>query len=140
MTRPQDSLRQSLGQLLVQQMTRDLSQSHNRSLSPEENLTHYQHLLHRLWQYCLPLLGQITTQVILERALTITQVKYPLIRDLSCDAEGISVEPLRNRTSQEQLDYLCEALHEFSSNLIDLLALLTGEILLKRIVQEIARR
>ena len=140
MTRSQDSLRQSLGQLLVEQMTRDLAQSQNRKVSPEETLVHYQYLLYRLWQYSLPLLGRITTQVILERALTITQVKYPLIRDLKCNAEGISVEPLRKRTSQAQLEYLCEALDEFSSNLIDLLALLTGEILLKRIVQDIARR
>ncbi|MBD2313359.1 hypothetical protein H6G20_16955 [Desertifilum sp. FACHB-1129] len=136
MTRPDDSLQKSLGQSLVQQATQDLSSTHHPS--PEETLQCYQKLLNRLWQVCLPILGRITIKVILERALVMTQAKYPFIRDLAGEDDGISVERLHQHASREQLDLLCEGLYEFSTHLVDLLSLLTGERLLRRLIQEIS--
>lgn len=103
----------------------------------EEVLTIYQDLLQTIWDRILPTLGRVTVVVIIERALTITQKKYPILRHFQVVQEGIEFQEMHRRVDEVGHDVLREALNELIVNLIDILAMLTGNILVEQLVKEI---
>ena len=54
--------------------------------------------------------------------------------------EGISFDVLRQRVGEEEREVIREALKELIANLIDILAMLTGDILVRQLIKEIEGR
>ncbi|HEY9671593.1 MAG TPA: hypothetical protein V6D11_09135 [Waterburya sp.] len=106
----------------------------------EEVLEIYEDLLQTIWNRIMPTLGRVTVTAIMERALVLTAEKYPLIKHLEATAEGVSFELLRQHLGEEEKPVLREALKEVITNLIDILAMLTGDILVRQLLKEIEGR
>lgn len=106
----------------------------------EEVLEIYEDLLQTIWNRIMPTLGRVTVTAIMERALTLTAEKYHLIKHLEVTAEGVSFEVLRQRLEGEGKPVLREAFKEVITNLIDILAMLTGDILVRQLLKEIEER
>lgn len=103
----------------------------------EEVLTIYQDLLQTIWNRILPTLGRVTVMVIMERTLAITHKKYPPISHLQVTNHGISFTELQQHVDDVEHEVLRLALNDLIVNLIDILAMLTGNILVEQLVKEI---
>ncbi|HEY9830795.1 MAG TPA: hypothetical protein V6D26_09455 [Stenomitos sp.] len=106
----------------------------------EEVLEIYEDLLQTIWNRIMPTLGRVTVTAITERALALTAEKYPLIKHLEATTEGVSFEVLRQHLGEERKPILREALKDVITNLIDILAMLTGDILVRQLLKEIEER
>lgn len=106
----------------------------------EEVLEIYEDLLQTIWDRILPTLGRVTVMAIMERALALTKESYSLLGHLKVTAEGISFEALREQMGEEERAILRDALKELVANLIDILAMLTGDILVRQLIKEIEGR
>ena len=106
----------------------------------EEMLEIYEDLLQTLWNRILPTLGRVTVMAIMERSLALTSEKYPLIGHLQVTNEGVSFSVLSQQMGEEEREEIREALKELVANLIDILAMLTGDILVRQLMKEIETR
>ncbi|NJN65674.1 MAG: hypothetical protein HC884_02645 [Chloroflexaceae bacterium] len=106
----------------------------------EEILEIYDDLLKTIWNRILPTLGRVTVMAIMERSLVITQESYPIIGHLHVNPEGVSFRALSQRVKAEEHEAIRVGLKELIANLIDILAMLTGDILVKQLLQEIEGR
>ncbi len=106
----------------------------------EEVLDIYNDLLRTIWNRILPTLGRVTVMAIMERALALTQETYQIIGYLQVTSEGVSFRSLSQNIKEEETHVLREGLKELIANLIDILAMLTGDILVKQLLQEIEGR
>ena len=106
----------------------------------EDALEIYEDLLQTIWKRIYPTLGRVAVMAILERALVMTKETYPLIEHLQVIPEGVDFHALRQRLREEDRDVLREALKELIANLIDILTMLTGDILVRQVLREIEGR
>ena len=106
----------------------------------EEVLEIYEDLLKTIWDRILPTLGRVTVIAIVERALVLTKERYPSIAHLEVTSNGVSFEVLPQRLGEEERMLLREALKELIANPIDILAMLTGDILVRQLLKEIEGR
>lgn len=106
----------------------------------EEVIETYDDLIKTIWNRILPTLGRVTVIAIMERALALTRENHPLIGQLTVAQDGISFLVLREQLQDEDREMIREALKELITNLIDILAMLTGDILVKQLLQEIESR
>lgn len=106
----------------------------------EELLDIYEELLMTIWNRIFPTLGRVTVVAILERALLITANKYPQLHHLKVRNEGLDFSELREHADQSARELLREAFVELVSSLVDILAMLTGDILVQQLVREIEGR
>jgi hypothetical protein len=106
----------------------------------EDILEIYEDLLKTIWNRIQPTLGRVTVMAIMERAVVLTKERYLLIEHLRVIPEGVDFHPLHQRVGEEDRDVIREALKELIANLIDILAMLTGDILVRQLMQEIERR
>jgi hypothetical protein len=103
----------------------------------EEVLAVYEDLLQTIWNRILPTLGRVTVMAIVERSLTLTKASHPSLAPLQVTAEGLSFDALRQQVEDEERVTLRDALKELVANLIDILAMLTGDILVRQLIKEI---
>lgn len=106
----------------------------------EELLEIYEELLMTIWNRIMPTLGRVTVVAILERALLITAEKYPHLIHLKVRNDGLDFSELRQHADQSARELLREAFVELVSSLVDILAMLTGDILVQQLVKEIEGR
>lgn len=106
----------------------------------EEVLKIYEDLLQTIWNRILPTLGRVTVSAIMERALALTAEDFPSVGRLQVTNDGLSFDQLRVRVGEEERDVLRDALRELVANLIDILAMLTGDILVRQLIKEIEGR
>jgi hypothetical protein len=106
----------------------------------EEVLDIYNDLLKTIWNRILPTLGRVTVMAIMERALVLTEESYAIIGYLKVTSEGVSFRTLSQNVKDEDNQIIREGLKELIANLIDILAMLTGDILVKQLLQEIEGR
>lgn len=106
----------------------------------EEVLDIYNDLLKTIWNRILPTLGRVTVMAIMERALALTEESYSVIGYLKVTSEGISFRTLSQNVQEEDNQIIREGLKELVANLIDILAMLTGDILVKQLLHEIEGR
>ncbi len=106
----------------------------------QEVLEIYEDLLQTIWDRVLPTLGRVTVSAIMERALALTEETYPLLAHLQVTNEGVSFDVLRQQMGEEEREVIREALKELVANLIDILAMLTGDILVRQLIKEIEGR
>ncbi len=127
---PKSEKEQSLAQveLLIEERV-----NHARK---EEVLDIYEELLTTIWNRILPTLGQVTVVAIVERALVITTRTYPQIRYLQVRNHGIDFSELRQHADESAREMLREALKDLLTKLVDILAALTGDVLVRQLIKE----
>jgi hypothetical protein len=103
----------------------------------EEVLMIYEDLLRTIWDRILPTLGRVTVTAIVERALALTAEHYPAISYLDVTNEGFSFAQLREHVGEEERNVLRDSLKELVANLIDILVMLTGDILVQQLIKDI---
>jgi hypothetical protein len=108
-----------------------------RQARKEEVLAVYDDLLQTIWNRILPTLGRVTVMAIVERSLTLTKASYPPLEHLQVTEEGLSFEALREQIGNAERVTLRDGLKELVANLIDILAMLTGDILVRQLIKEI---
>ena len=110
----------------------------------DELITTYQGLIDSVWSRLERTLGQVTISIMMDRALTETAEKYERLDCLEISKTGLFLEPLRQRVSlkspAEAEEWLAEArksLQELMVRLVDLLAVLTGDIVVASLLREL---
>ena len=96
-------------------------------------------LLMIIWNRLQPTLGRITMTAIMERAVELTKEPYPLVTALRVSPDGISLAALRQQTG-EDWHPMRDAVMRLIANLIEILVTLTGDILVRQLLQDIERR
>lgn len=103
----------------------------------EEVVVMYEDLLQTIWERLLPTLGRMTVCAIMERSLALTSERHAFMQQLKVTRDGVDFEQLRERLRDQDHDHVRLAMKEFVANLIDLLAMLTGDIIVRRLLTEI---
>ncbi len=103
----------------------------------DEMLEVYENLLQTIWNRIVPTLGRVTVAAIMERTLALTRETYPVISHLRVTPDGIAFDQLREQVEDEERESLRSALKELVADLIDILAMLTGDILVRHLLKEI---
>jgi hypothetical protein len=111
-----------------------------RQARKEEVLEIYEELLQTIWTRILPTLGRVTVMAIMERAITLTRDNFPIVERLKVSPDGLLFDDLRSSMSDSDLEVIREALRELVADLIDILAMLTGDILVQQLIKEIDGR
>jgi hypothetical protein len=102
-----------------------------------EVLEIYEELLRTVWDRILPTLGRVTVMAIMERAIVLTKESFPIVERLEVTSDGLSFDALRSSMSESELAVIREALRELVADLIDILAMLTGDVLVQQLIKEI---
>lgn len=105
-----------------------------------EVLLIYEDLLQAVWDRILPTLGRVTTIAIMERAIVLAKEGYPILGKLEVGANGVLLERLKESIDESEPDFVRDALKELVAAFIDILAMLTGDILVKQVIKEIEER
>ncbi len=100
----------------------------------------YEELLQTVWDRILPTLGRVTTVAIMERAIILTKEKYPIVSRVGVGPGGLVLDSLRESSNGADSATIREALKELVADLIDILAMLTGDILVSQLIKEIEGR
>lgn len=106
----------------------------------QEVLEIYEELLRTVWDRILPTLGRATVIAITERALVLTREHFPVIEQLTVGPDGLVFDQLRGAMGESEVSAIREALQELVADVIDILAILTGDALVKQLVTEIEVR
>jgi len=97
----------------------------------------YEDLLKTIWSKIMPTLGLVTTVAITDRAIKRTSNIYPIIRHLEIKEEQILFTRLRAGMGERDKENIKEGLKELIANLFDILAKLTGSILVNQLLKDI---
>jgi len=106
----------------------------------EEVLETYEDLFQAIWARILPTLGRTTVSTIMGRALGLTTAKCPCLGRLHVARDGLSFDELRVHMGQEEREVMRAALRELVASVIGILAMLTGDILVRQLMSEIEER
>jgi len=99
----------------------------------------YEDLLKTIWERILPTIGQVATTAIMRRALALTTKSHPLLNQVQITQKGFSFEQLRRNISEGDVKALQEAFKELVAHIIDILAMLTGNILTQHLEKELEK-
>jgi hypothetical protein len=100
----------------------------------------YQDLLQMMWNRILPTLGRGTVIAIVERALALAQQEFALLARLRVTERGLDLSELRSQAAGQDKEQLRRALQALVDHVIDLLTMLTGDILVEPLIVEIKSR
>jgi hypothetical protein len=121
----------------VQQAADRLIEARLRQARQEEVMVIYEDLLRTIWDRIVPTLGRVTVGAILERSIANTAERYAFVKHLAVTREGLSFEALRQQIGNQEQRALRDAMKELVANLIDLLAVLTGDIIVRHLLREV---
>lgn len=97
----------------------------------------YEDLLMTVWAKILPTLGTVTVVTIIQRAISRTSPNHPSLNNLSVSEAGVSFAKLRETVGDETTDELKNGFKELIANFFDILAKLTGNIIVKQLIKEV---
>ena len=97
----------------------------------------YEDIIITIWEKISPTLGNITVRTIGERAVTLSSERYTFMRNVTVTEEGFDFAELKRRVDEKDKDSMREGFKELISSLFDILAKLTGNILVDRLMQEV---
>lgn len=103
----------------------------------EEVLDIYQGLMQTVWERIFPILGRVTLIAIMERAVVITKKECPFVRKLRIGPQGPVFDGLHEAAADAEISDIRRAMRELVANVIDILAMLTGDLLVKQLVRDI---
>jgi hypothetical protein len=97
----------------------------------------YEEILVTFWAKILPTLGKITVRAIAQRALHLTAQGYAILDSMTVTEDGFDFRTLKERVDEKDKAAIREALKELVVSLFDILAKLTGNVLVERLTREI---
>lgn len=97
----------------------------------------YEDLLRTVWAKIVPTLGTVTVVTIMQRAISRTAVKHPCLSDLGVSESGLSFALIRDKIGIEEKDELKNGFKELVASLFEILAKLTGNILVQQLMKEV---
>jgi hypothetical protein len=97
----------------------------------------YEEILVTVWAKILPTLGKITVRAIAQRALHLTAQRYAILDSMTVTDDGFDFRTLKERVDEKDRAAIREALKELIVSLFDILAKLTGNVLVDRLTREI---
>ena len=110
----------------------------------DEIITTYQDLIDSIWRRLESTLGQVTVAILMDRALTETTERYPLLDVLEVGRSGLNLTVLEQRIAllgededEAKLAAARESLRELVVRLVDLLAVLTGDIVVRSMLEDL---
>ena len=108
------------------------------SARKQEILTIYAELLDGIWQRIIPTLGRMTVVAIVERALRVSARQHRILLHVVVTRDnGIDLGPVREHTLVIPRDELHGAFKDLIVNIVDLLVMLTGDLLVRHVVADI---
>lgn len=102
---------------------------------PLEQLAAWEKLLTLIWQRISPVLGGVTLMIAVNRALSLTQEQYPDLNHLLTTPEGLDFRFLRQQLEKSETPLHPEGFQTLVSHLLEILRLLSGDILLRSLLQ-----
>jgi hypothetical protein len=121
----------------VQQAAERLVESRLRQARQDEVMAIYEDLLRTIWERLVPTLGRVTVNAILDRSIATTAERYHFVKHLVVTREGLSFDALRKNIGDQEQRSIRDAMKELVANLIDLLAVLTGDIIVRHLLKEV---
>ena len=97
----------------------------------------YEDILTTIWEKISPTLGNITVRTIAERAVLLASDSYPFLKSITVTNEGFEFKELRTRVDEKDRTNIREGFKEIIANLFDILAKLTGNIMVDRLMKEV---
>ena len=97
----------------------------------------YEDVLTTIWAKISPTLGNITVRTIAERAVLLASERHPLLKSVAVTDEGFDFKELRTRVDEKGRANIREGFKEIIANLFDILAKLTGSIMVDRLMKEV---
>jgi hypothetical protein len=129
---PQSSLQVAIKKLLAEQIARPCKM--------DDMLAVCHDLLMLCWHRLQLTLGRTTVVAIVERALQRTAAQHPQLAWVQVRREGVSLDALRQQIEEADRDAVRMALAEFMGQLIGIVAVLTGDILVRQLLCDLASR
>jgi len=99
----------------------------------DEVLKLFEDILMTVWNRLIPILGKMTVTMIFKRSLDMTLDKYSIIENLKIHEEGLVFQEQSNNISDKDFKELKNSLMEYIANLIDILATLTGNVIVNKL-------
>jgi len=103
------------------------------AIRKEEVVDIYAALLDKIWQRAIIILGLVTIRAIFQRAIRSTARDYPLVGDLSVSGGGLNIGDLRARVGEREKEVIRQGFEGLILNLFDLLAELTGQVIVSKL-------
>ncbi len=97
----------------------------------------YEDLFQTVWAKIVPTLGTVTVVTIVQRAIDRTGRDHQVLTYLMVTDAGLSFDRIRERLGDEERTELREAFKDLIANLFDILAKLTGNIIVKQLIKEV---
>ncbi|WP_218080517.1 hypothetical protein [Anthocerotibacter panamensis] len=97
----------------------------------------YEELLINIWNKIVPTLGQVTVSAIFDRAIHRTSKQFPFVEHLQVSRSHLDFSKLRAGLQERNKDNIKDGFKDLVTNLIDILAKLTGNILVNVVMQEV---
>jgi hypothetical protein len=97
----------------------------------------YEEILVAVWAKIMPTLGKTTMYAIAQRALHLTAQSYSTLDSVAVAEDGFDFRSLKERVDERDKATIREALRELIVSLFDILAKLTGNVLVDRLTREI---
>jgi len=97
----------------------------------------YEDLLSKIWARTSAILGVVTVQAIMKRCIVITQPQYPWLGSLEVEADGLQFSHLKRVLELERKAHLKEGFEEIVLQIFDLLAKLTGEVIVEKLFRDL---
>ncbi len=97
----------------------------------------YEEMLVAVWSKIMPTLGKTTVRTIARRALHLVSQKYAILDSVTVTEDGFDFRSLKERVDEKDKTTIREALRELIVSLFDILARLTGNVLVDRLTREI---
>ncbi len=100
--------------------------------SKKKILDFYENLFNDLWEKFLPTLGITSIEAITKCAQGISSKKYKILDNLIYLNDKCSFKKIRKNLNEIDIDILEAALTNFIEEFINIIVLLTGEIIVKK--------
>lgn len=114
--------------------------SNSSSLTAQSSsVTEYAVLFTAIWERIEPTLGTVTTVGLMQRALALTVNRYPSLRTLRVTPHGLDFSGLHDHLAYHPADNVSLALRSLANHHIDLLAMLTGDVLLRKLLHDLTQ-
>lgn len=97
----------------------------------------YEEILVAVWAKIMPTLGKTTVHAIARRAVHLAAQSYPTLDSVTVAEDGFDFRSLKERVDERDKATIREALRELIVSLFDILAKLTGNVLVDRLTREI---
>jgi len=97
----------------------------------------YEDLLRTVWAKIVPTLGTVTVVTIMQRAISRTAAKHAVLNDLAVNDTGFVFTEIKAKLNGEDREELKNGFKELVANVFDILAKLTGNILVQQLMKEV---